>query len=331
MVTRPQLDVPLDGLALLAVRLGATVLLADLSYRYVETPIRGGFLGRRWRSLREARGFKRWDLGVRWVGATAPALALCVALGIAVAHAKPPETPDYLSTDQVRIEASNKALEPDAFAGRATDTRMAVEQEFNPEEKAASTAGAAERRAPAGTPETTAGGTGETPVAGSPGGPPAGTVTAIGDSAMLGAVDVLQQEVPNLTIIDARGSRQAPEAIGLLQQLHAAGKLGDAVIVHIGNNGYFAAEQFDEMMRSLEGTRKVLVVNVTVPDGKNWVPNNEVLADGVRRYPERAVLVDWYAASAGHPKYFWDGIHLTPRGAQAYADVIAAAYKEHGR
>ena len=70
---------------------------------------------------------------------------------------------------------------------------------------------------------------------------------------------------------------------------------------------------------------------MTVPDGKSWVPNNEVLADGARRYPDRAVLVDWYAASAGHPEYFWDGIHLTPRGARAYADLIAAAYEEHGR
>src|SRR5215204_6186817 len=91
MVTRPQLDVPFDGLSLLAVRLGVTVLLADLSYRYVENSIRAGALGRGWRSLREARGLKRWDLGVRWVGATVPVLALCVALGITVAHAKPPE------------------------------------------------------------------------------------------------------------------------------------------------------------------------------------------------------------------------------------------------
>jgi lysophospholipase L1-like esterase len=43
------------------------------------------------------------------------------------------------------------------------------------------------------------------------------------------------------------------------------------------------------------------------------------------------VLVDWYAASAGHPEYFWDGLHLTPQGARAYADTIAAAYKAHGR
>jgi hypothetical protein len=269
----------------------ATVLLADLSYRYVEMPIRRGAIGRAWRSLREARGFKRWYVGVRYAGVVVPAVAVCAALGMAVAHAKPPETPDYLATKKVRIEASDQAPEPDKAAGK---TREAV-------------------------------------VAGSSAQSPTGTVTAVGDSAMLGAVDALQRKVPNLDVIDARGSRQAPEAIRVLRQLRASGKLGDVVIVHIGNNGFFAAEQFDEMMRVLSGARKVLVVNVTVPDGKSWVPNNEMLADGVRRYPNRAVLVDWYAASAGHPEYFWDGIHLTPRGARAYADLIAAAYEQHGR
>jgi peptidoglycan/LPS O-acetylase OafA/YrhL len=291
MVTRPQLDVPFDGMPLLALRLVATVLLADLSYRYVEMPIRRGAIGRAWRSLREARGFKRWYVGVRYAGVIVPAVAFCAALGMAVAHAKPPETPDYLTTKKVRIEASDQAPEPDKAAGK---TREAV-------------------------------------VAGSSAQSPTGTVTAVGDSAMLGAVDALQRKVPNLDVIDARGSRQAPEAIRVLRQLRASGKLGDVVIVHIGNNGFFAAEQFDEMMRVLSGARKVLVVNVTVPDGKSWVPNNEMLADGVRRYPNRAVLVDWYAASAGHPEYFWDGIHLTPRGARAYADLIAAAYEQHGR
>jgi len=155
-----------------------------------------------------------------------------------------------------------------------------------------------------------------------------GPVAAVGDSVMLGAVDALQQDVPNLAVIDARGNRQATEAVALLAQLRAAGKLGDVVVVHIGNNGVFTADEFDEMMRVLSGVRKVLVVNTTVPVGHSWAPNNEILAAGVQRHPNKAVLVDWQAASAGHPEYFWDGLHLTLQGASAYADLIAAAYSE---
>jgi peptidoglycan/LPS O-acetylase OafA/YrhL len=331
MVTRPQLDVPMEGWPLLVLRLAVTVVLADLSYRYVETPIRHGAIGRSWRSLREARGFKRWDLGVRYAGIVVPVVAVCVVLGVAVGHAKPPNTPDYLATKKVRIEAPDQGSESHKVAKGVTNRGEASAPEPAPvEEKAVPTTDAAERKALAGGHETTAGRPNS--VAGTKpfGGHPTGTVAAVGDSAMLGAVDALQRKVPNLAVIDARGSRQAPEAIEVLRQLRASGKLGEVVIVHIGNNGFLAAEQFDEMMRVLSGVRKVLVVTVTVPDSKSWVPNNEVLGDGVRRYPNKAVLVDWYAASAGHPEYFWDGIHLTPRGARAYADLIAAAYEEQG-
>ncbi len=155
---------------------------------------------------------------------------------------------------------------------------------------------------------------------------PVGQVTVIGDSVMKGAVSALQQEIPNLGVIDVQGNLQAPAAIDILQQRSAAGQLEDVVVVHIGNNGPFSAEKFDEMMRVLAGVRKVLVVNMTVPPDVNnpiAVPNNAMLAEGVRRYPN-TVLVDWHAASAGHPEFVErDGIHLTLQGAQAYAELIA--------
>jgi hypothetical protein len=155
---------------------------------------------------------------------------------------------------------------------------------------------------------------------------PSGRVAAIGDSVMLGAVDALVQEIPNLAVVDARGCRQAPAAIDVLRQWRAAGQLGEVVVVHVGSNGPFYPGQLDEMMGVLEGVRKVLLVNVTVPPGVEdpvAVPNNAVLADGVGRYPN-AVLIDWYTASFNHPEYFWeDGTHLTPEGAWAYAGLIA--------
>ena len=82
--------------------------------------------------------------------------------------------------------------------------------------------------------------------------------------------------------------------------------------------------QFDEIMGILKDTRRVVFVNARVP--RQWQdPNNTVLADGVKRYPN-AVLVDWSSASANHPEYFWDdGIHLRPEGATVYAGLIAAA------
>lgn len=51
MVTRPYSDVPLDGLPLLALRFAIVGVLVELSYRFVELPVRHGALGRAWARL----------------------------------------------------------------------------------------------------------------------------------------------------------------------------------------------------------------------------------------------------------------------------------------
>jgi hypothetical protein len=156
--------------------------------------------------------------------------------------------------------------------------------------------------------------------------PATGWVSAMGDSVMIGAIEALEQEIPNLGLLNAQGSRQPSAAIDLLQRWRAAGYLGDAVVIDIGNNGPFSSEQFDEMMEVLAGVPKVLIVSLTVPPGVEdpvAASNNAVLTDGVQRY-SNTVLVDWHAASAEHPEYFSgeDNIHLSLQGAQAYAELI---------
>jgi hypothetical protein len=146
---------------------------------------------------------------------------------------------------------------------------------------------------------------------------------------MLGAVEALQQKMPNLGLLNAQGSRQPAATIDILRQWRTAGYLGDTVVIAIGNNGPISSEQFDEMMGVLGGVPKVLIVTVTVPPSVQQAPiaasNNTVLIDGAQRYPNNTVLVDWRVASANYPEYFWgDGTHLTLQGAQAYAELIAS-------
>jgi hypothetical protein len=147
-------------------------------------------------------------------------------------------------------------------------------------------------------------------------------VTAIGDSVMLSAASTLAASVGSIEV-DAAVGRQVSAAIDLLQTYRDAGRLGQIVVVHMGNNGTFTAGQFDQMMEVLAGVPRVVFVSLTVP--RDWEgSNNTVLAEGVARYPN-AVLVDWHAASLDRPDFFWDGIHLRPEGAQYYAELIAAA------
>jgi hypothetical protein len=139
---------------------------------------------------------------------------------------------------------------------------------------------------------------------------------------MLAAAGYLQQDIAGLTV-DAVIGRQASAALDALRVHRQSGTLGSVVLVQIGNNGPFTSAQFDEMMQLLQGTHQVAVINLKEP--RAWEgPNNAVIADGVKRYPN-AVLVDWHATSANRPDLFWDdGIHLRPQGAKLYASLVAA-------
>ena len=148
------------------------------------------------------------------------------------------------------------------------------------------------------------------------------SVTAIGDSVMLGAAYSLAGSIPGIDV-DAQVGRQASAAISLLSQRAASNLLGSVILMDIGNNGTFTSAQFDQIM-AIAGTRTVIFVNLRVP--RSWQDgNNAVIADGVARYPN-ARLVDWKAAGDAHPDVFYsDGIHLTPDGASLYTSLIVAA------
>jgi peptidoglycan/LPS O-acetylase OafA/YrhL len=337
MVTRPELDVPFGGLPLLALRLSITILLADLSYRFVEMPIRRGALGRAWKTLRDARGPERWRLRLQWTGAVLPILASLALLGVAVAHAKPPEKPEYLAkmkavhTTQHPQQKSSTADSPPSDEpssqekeskdnaapvtkadDKGTDSSETADHETQDELSRDGASGKREANASSASKKEKSGATAYN-----------GSVSAIGDSVMLGAVPSLQKDIRGLGVVDAEVGLQVYDAIRILRSHRATGQLGSLVIVHLGNNGTFTKQEFERIMHVLSGVNKVVFVNVKVP--RSWeVTNNEVISEGVEKYPN-AVMVDWYSASANHPEYFYsDGYHLRPKAQKVYADLLSS-------
>ena len=145
-------------------------------------------------------------------------------------------------------------------------------------------------------------------------------VTAIGDSVLLAASDTLKRSIPGIDI-DAVVGRSVEEGISALSSHAAADGLGDTVLVHLGNNGQFTDEQFEEIVAIVGPHRALVFVTVRVP--RSWeAPNNDVIVKGVARHAN-AVLVDWRRASANDPAWLWDdGVHLRPAGAFAYAQLL---------
>jgi hypothetical protein len=289
MITRPQLDVPLTGLPLLVIRIGLTVLLAELSYRYVEQPVRQGTFLQHFGRLRVAEGSERSRLTrVTVLSGGAAAFALVVIV-VGLANAGPAPLPPGFSSKTAAAQQTRSTT-------TTTTTReVATLPSTGP-----------------GVPTTT-----------TPPPPPPKPIIGIGDSVMLGAQGALQSRMPGF-LVDAAVSRHFGETVDLTRSYRDTGQLGDAVAVHMGTNGLITGGEFDAMMDSLKGVKRVVVVNLRVP--RRWEgQDNDVLRAGVARWPN-AVLLDWNTEGNAHPQWFWDdGFHLRPDGAAAYAELIARA------
>jgi peptidoglycan/LPS O-acetylase OafA/YrhL len=334
MLTRPQLDVQMEGVELLAVRFVIVFALAEVSYRLVETPFRSGTVGRFFGWLLRPRGVSIRAVAYQWVAPASAACVLILALGLSVASAQPPEPPSYLPSGRIVTRSWSDAgqeptrgpgptLQPTSAPRPPTSTPTASPSP-TPVPITPSPVPATPEPTPVITPVPTPPPTPvPTPVPPPAVPPPPGRVFALGDSVMLGAAYALPTYLGDVEI-DAAEGRQAVAALELLRQRKEKGLLGDVVVLHIGNNGTFTGAQLNEALQILSSVPQVAVVNVKVP--REWEGfNNSGIAQVVPNYPN-AVLVDWHGASVNYPGIFYDdGIHLQPPGAAYYAQLIAAA------
>ena len=155
------------------------------------------------------------------------------------------------------------------------------------------------------------------------------TITAFGDSIMLGTRAYLELAFGDDIVVDAEVSRQfsqLPDTIADYKSDPDNPPLGDVVIIHLGTNGFLNSRVFDETMEQLETTRRVLFVNVRVP--RTWEDEvNRQLSAGVERW-DNAYLVDWHGYSDGQEEDWinpTDGVHMVPEGALAYTQLLQAS------
>jgi peptidoglycan/LPS O-acetylase OafA/YrhL len=339
VLTRPGLDLPLDPASALVLRLVLTAVASEISYRYVEMPIRSGGLGRLWRWVRSpetvsTRSVRRWPAAPVAGGLAA---ALSVVL-VSVAVATPPAPPPGMETASIdglvvhqAVWANDQPPTPEA-TGTAPEATDAGANTDEPTKRPRPT-----RESTAGGPSETAGNGAATSPAATPSSSPRKpeptpapkprrSILAFGESVMIQGAEAMARDLGPVRV-DAAVGRQIGEGIEILEERAAEGKLADTVIVQLGNNGPFRAGQFDAAMDALRDVPLVVWVNVRVP--RDWeAHNNRMIASGVEKYAN-ARLVDWYEATADRPDLFWkDGYHPRPEGAKVYADLIAETVNE---
>ena len=147
------------------------------------------------------------------------------------------------------------------------------------------------------------------------------SIITIGDSVMLGARWVLKKD--GIAVVDALKNRQASAGSAVLRKRGSS--LPMNVVVHLGTNGTFAADDCRAMIAAAGPTRRVFFLTLAVP--RPWeAKNNAVIRDCVAAHLGQAFVIDWNATVAQHPKWVYsDGTHLRPAGAKGYSQMIEQA------
>ena len=293
--TRPGIDVHLATVVLIPAQAAATVLVAALSYRYIELPIRTGALRRVRLRVPRSLAQPRTPLALA-VTAVAVLLALVAVTPQGIAALPPGFSREALASSQ---RASKHLVLPPPAKARVTPPARAT------------------RPKPSGhraKPHRHA----------APPIPRSGPILAVGDSVMLGASAALESALGPQLHIDAVVSRQPEQTIARLFAYRAAGSLPQRVIVHIGDNGPVYYADVLRLKAALQGVPLVVIVNVRVATSWQGEVNSE-LAQAVQGWHE-ATIADWFDASAAGGTLA-DGTHTTPLGARLFAAVIARAIR----
>jgi peptidoglycan/LPS O-acetylase OafA/YrhL len=291
-LTRPGLDVPLHGPLLVTLQLGATLVLADLSYRYVEQPFR---------HRRDSAKAPSWLVPGR-VALAAGVLASVLVIGWS--GIVPTGGESGVGAAQAQGPA-RVVLGDNGKSGGALRPGDQPQQQQQPVTQ--SDQGAASQAPGPGV-----------------GGPAAPKVLAIGDSVMRGAAADLVKRLGGDVVVDAEEGRQPSTYASVIDAYRTEGKLASTVVVQLGNNGPVWYADLTALRSALAGVPHVYLVNVEVP--RSWQDEvNSELASFLKSWPQ-ATLVDWHDTVSGDiGGLTYDGIHLKPAGQQLYTNLIRKA------
>ena len=296
MLTRPGFDLTLPTPWIRIGQVAITFVLAELSYRCIETPVRRRGFRASLRSMQQT--LRRWSVPQKaGVGAGIVLASLLLiwqgTLRQATASAPLEESPITQSTalpDPTRTPGTR----PEAALPRPTlDSVTQIPLSLT--------------ATPANLPRA----------------------TLIGDSIMQGAAPMIEDVLGKDIYIDAARKRKMEDVPALVETLSREGHLSRVVVIHLGSNRPFEGPVFDDVMEALlaHQVERVIFINVHRPIGWEYYINKK-FAEGVARWTQ-AELIDW--DSLAHHEQGWfirDQTHLSYAGSEAYVEEIRKTLDE---
>jgi peptidoglycan/LPS O-acetylase OafA/YrhL len=294
VLTSPQWGADAPSLVRTSLQLFLILILASLSWTFIENPIRKGALTKFCRVVKHGE----WRREISFIGRfVTTASILCVFLAISTIG---------LTTTSVALSKDNviNAIQEKVGKEDEPPTENKINKpDFKPE-----------------TPKVEEKLKEETPPIEAPPVTENKSVTVIGDSVMIDVTPHLEEAFEKVDV-DAKIGRQFREAKEIVQQKQSSGNLGEIVVIELGANGPLSDKKLAELIEEIGTDREIYMITTRVP--KPWQNEiNETIKKVAGGY-ENVKVVDWFTFSESHLDYIGnDGVHLTLTGARVYAEYL---------
>ncbi|WP_239254828.1 acyltransferase family protein [Listeria ilorinensis] len=308
-LTTPVAEIGHPSLIRSLLQVAATFIIAELSFRFLETPIRKkGFVA-------FIKGFKNRTYPVfknkpvgKWAAIGGLALLLII-FSLGMSGILPVKTNAENTVTHVKSE-------PDKPSGKETEPPKQAPDKQQPSDDTQQSGNSNQDNQQSQAPP--ANDTQQDQIAYQ-------QTLAIGDSIMIDIEPYLKDAVPNVTI-DGKIGRQLVDAISLASSYQKFNTPDSAVVLELGTNGPFSEKQLDTLLDEFDQAH-IFLMNTRVPRGWESEVNEAINKQSDR---PNVTVVDWYSLAINHSNYFGsDGVHLTKSGSEAYVNLLVDSMKKN--
>lgn len=285
----------------------ATFAIAEMSYRWIETPIRRR--GFRESANRVIASFQNATVKALPIALTLLVIAAAGATGVAVRTAPAMTTAQQSVEDGKRAAAERLKARQEARASASASASAAAKDGKDAKVSASASASASQ--------EATG------PINSS-------QVTVVGDSIVVAVSPDLYDKMPEAQI-DAAEGRTIAKALPIIKTMGASGQIRQTLVLSVTANSTILDGQLDEVLAAMPADSKLVLVTGYGPRNLSWIEySNTKIHEFASQHSDRVIIADWNSAirqalQTQSGLLTSDGVHPEAAGQELYARVVEQA------
>lgn len=285
----------------------ATFAIAEMSYRWVETPIRRR--GFRESANRVIASFQNAPVKALPIALTLLVIAAAGATGVAVRTAPTMTTAQQSVEDGKRAAAERLKARQEARASASANPSATAKDDKDAKADASASASASQ--------EATG------PINSS-------QVTVVGDSIVVAVSPDLYDKMPEAQI-DAAEGRTIAKALPIIKTMGASGQIRKTLVLSVTANSTILDGQLDQVLAAMPADSKLVLVTGYGPRNLSWIEySNTKIHEFASQHSDRVIIADWNSAirqalQTQSGLLASDGVHPEAAGQELYARVVEQA------